>query len=168
MGEAPTTTMLVSVVTYTCLLIGISAATVPLTTFDGADKSLTHEWREKNDPVMGGASNGTFTVKNGVAIMDGNVNLIPRLQAPGFIKFETNDDKAFPDATGCKALSFVARSATNFSGYRISIGTTHAPGGKFFASGFKAPFTAPMDQLVRSRFLLQTSQTSGTMLLARS
>jgi len=120
--------------------------TVPLATFDGVDESLTHKWSETNDPVMGGASNGTFKVKQGVAVMDGNVNLIPRLQAPGFIKFETSDYKSFPDATGCKALSFVARSTTKFAGYRISIGTSKAPGGKFFANGFKAPFTAPLDQ----------------------
>merc|ERR1711907_776165 len=111
--------------------------TVHLARFDGSDKALAHSWRETNDPVMGGASNGTFSIKNGVAIMDGNVNLIPRLQAPGFIKFETYGMKGFPDASKCKSLHFVVRSLTNYSGYRVSIGNKHAPGGKFFALGYK-------------------------------
>merc|ERR1711907_126730 len=92
--------------------------TVHLARFDGSDKALAHSWRETNDPVMGGSSNGTFSIKNGVAIMDGNVNLIPRLQAPGFIKFSTYDNLAFLDVSNCKALSFVARSTTEYAGYR--------------------------------------------------
>merc|ERR1711904_6311 len=101
-------------------LASVSARTVHLATFDGANKQLTHRWKELNDPVMGGASNGTFSVKEGVAIMDGNVNLIPRLQVPGFIKFQTYDSAPFPDASACKALSFVVRSTTKYAGYRVS------------------------------------------------
>merc|ERR1711907_405168 len=123
-----------------------SLTDIQLARFYAKDSALTHSWRETNDPVMGGASNGTFTVKDGVAIMDGSVNLIPRLQAPGFIKFETYDMKPFPDASNCKSLRFIARSLTNYSGYRISIGNKHAPGGKFFAFGFKAPFEAPQGE----------------------
>merc|ERR1711865_1300186 len=63
---------------------------VRIAQFDGA-KGLTHTWREENDPVMGGASTGTFSIKDNVAVMDGSVNLIPRLQAPGFIQFNTYD-----------------------------------------------------------------------------
>jgi len=133
--------------TTSLFLIGAAIAhsyTVNLATFDGVNKQLTHKWMEENDPVMGGASNGTFSIKDNVAIMDGNVNLIPRLQAPGFIQFTTADQEVFPDVSGCKALSFVVRSTTNYSGYRVSIGKKHPIFGKFFASGFKAPFSAPM------------------------
>jgi len=132
-----------------------AASSIPLATFDGADKRLTHKWKETNDPVMGGASNGTFSLKDGVAIMDGNVNLIPRLQAPGFIKFSTYDNLVFPDVSSCKALSFVARSTTQYTGYRVSFGTAHAPGAGFFARGYKAPFSAPMGDFSKVTILFE-------------
>jgi len=119
---------------------------VRLASFDGA-KGLTHTWREENDPVMGGASTGTFSIKDNVAVMDGSVNLIPRLQAPGFIQFNTNDNLPFPDVSGCKALSFTARSATNYTGYRVSFGSVSAH--SRYGYGFKAPFTAPMGEFGR-------------------
>lgn len=106
------------------------------------DKPI-HSWREKNDPVMGGKSTGTFTLENGVGVFDGEVNDVPALQAPGFITVESSDFAPWGDASHCKALALNVKSSTDYSGFRVSFGHAHAKGGKFFAYGYKAPFTAP-------------------------
>ncbi len=61
-------------------------------------------------------------------------------EAPGFIKVDTEDRTPFPDISSCKAISVNARASSDFAGYRFSFGNAHAPGGKFFASGYKAHF----------------------------
>merc|ERR1712032_709528 len=80
------------------------ASTLPLATFDSAEESTTHTWRQQNDPVMGGASSGTFSIEDGVGIMEGTVANIPRLGVPGFIKVQTTDSKGWPDVSGCTGL----------------------------------------------------------------
>jgi len=132
------------------LVLGFAAARaadIPLATFDGADPALTHTWKEMNDPVMGGASTGTFSIENGIGIMNGTVALIPYLQAPGFIKTDTQDSKAWPDVSSCTGLALTTRSTSmpgRYSGYRVSFGTDSAfmQCHKFFARGFKANFVA--------------------------
>jgi len=124
-------------------LAAAQAADIALATFDGA-KATTHAWREQNDPVMGGRSTGTFSVQGGVGIFDGEVVDVPFLKAPGFIKASTSDSQAFPDITGCAAIDLTVKATGEFSGYRFSFGTAHAPGGKFFAYGFKSHFSPPV------------------------
>ena len=68
----------------------------------------------------------------------GEVVDVPFLQAPGFIKGHTTDHNVFPDVSSCQALQLVAKSNVDYAGYRISFGRAHAPGGKFFAFGYKA------------------------------
>merc|ERR1712048_933323 len=65
------------------------SSNLPLATFDSAEESTTHTWRQQNDPVMGGASSGSFSIADGVGIMNGTVAIIPRLGVPGFIKVQT-------------------------------------------------------------------------------
>lgn len=130
-------------------LSATAATDIVLASFDGADQAATRDWRQKNDPVMGGASSGTFTVTDGVGVMNGTVALIPSLQAPGFIKVETADSKQFPDVSTCTGLSLLVRSTSTpspFDGYRVSFGTDSAfkQCGKFFARGFKGDFNAPV------------------------
>ena len=63
------------------LVLGVAAATsIPLVTFDG-NKATTHSFKELNDPVMGGQSNGTWTVGTGFGIFDGNVNIVRHASA---------------------------------------------------------------------------------------
>mmetsp|Transcript_13809 Transcript_13809/g.29014 ORF Transcript_13809/g.29014 Transcript_13809/m.29014 type:complete len:411 (-) Transcript_13809:1549-2781(-) len=100
--------------------------------------SPLHVWKELNDPVMGGKSTGTFYVENGVGRFVGEVVDVPFLKAAGFIKGHTTDHKVFPDVTSCQALQIIARSKTEYTGYRISFGNAHAPGGNFFAFGYKS------------------------------
>lgn len=65
---------------------GAIAEVIPLVTFDGLDDATSHSWRQTNDPVMGGASSGSFEISNGLGIMNGTVAIIPKLGVPGFIK----------------------------------------------------------------------------------
>merc|ERR1719263_2714091 len=79
--------------------------------------------------------------------MSGTVALIPSLQAPGFIKTSTIDQKAFADVSSCTGLELTTKSTStpsDYTGYRVSFGSdsAFAQCGKFFARGFKADFTA--------------------------
>jgi hypothetical protein len=101
-----------------------------------------HVWKEMNDPIMGGRSTGTFSIEEdrGVGVFTGAVKDVPFLQAPGFIQVRTIDKIVWPDVTLCQALELELRTNDNdpYAGYRVSFGTTHAPGGKFYAKGYKA------------------------------
>ena len=65
----------------------LSAATVPLATFDG---EANHTWSVENDPVMGGQSFSNFTVITDEAAGKtvgewiGQCRIVPSLGAPGF------------------------------------------------------------------------------------
>jgi hypothetical protein len=119
----------------------VSAKDTPLCRFDG--KGPTLKWVQKNDPVMGGKSTGTFTVANNTGIFDGDVVDVPFLKAPGFIKADTYGS-SYPDASACSGIYLNARSSTNYTGYRFSFGTAKAPHGGFFSYGFKTHFDAPL------------------------
>merc|ERR1719436_693703 len=103
-----------------------------------------HKWRQENDPVMGGRSTGTFSIKNGFGIFQGHVVDVPALKAPGFIKVDSIDRTPYPDVRSCSSLALTARANNTYAGYRISFGTKQPPIHKFFAFGFKAHFDAPM------------------------
>jgi len=129
------------------LLVAAAGADVTLVTFDGG-KGTTHRWQEKNDPVMGGKSTGTFTVSNNLGIFDGEVVDVPRLKAPGFIKSDTIDalTAPFSDISGCSAIDIEAKADAKYGGFRLTIGNAHAPGGKYFAYGYKAHFYPSVGQ----------------------
>merc|ERR1711907_27047 len=80
------------------LAITATALNVPLATWNG-NKGTAFDFKELNDPVMGGQSSGTFTVDTAgkFGIFEGVVKDVPSLKAPGFIK--TSADGAFPDAS---------------------------------------------------------------------
>ena len=63
-----------------------------------------HTWTQKNDPVMGGKSTGTFTIAGGVGVFNGSVVDVPFLQAPGFIKVSSSESVPYPDVSSCSAL----------------------------------------------------------------
>jgi hypothetical protein len=119
---------------------------VPLATFDGLDDATTRKWQQQNDPVMGGKSTGTFTVKDSIGTMEGTCAIVPSLNAPGFIKASTVDRQKFPDVSSCSGLALTVRSTSNpakYPGYRVSFGNDKSGCGKFFARGFKANLAAP-------------------------
>merc|ERR1712118_460786 len=51
----------------------------------------------------------------------------------------------FPDISTCTALAITCRASVPYAGYRLSFGRAHAPGGKFFAYGYKSKFEPPAD-----------------------
>merc|ERR1712048_821568 len=51
-------------------------ADVTLATFGTSDATF-RTWKQQNDPVMGGASTGKFTVSDGIGTMEGRCALIP-------------------------------------------------------------------------------------------
>jgi len=114
------------------------AATVPLVTFNPSDTTF-RTFDELNDPVMGGQSNGNYTVKNGLGVWRGEVAIVPKLQAPGFITIqsETSD---FTDISSCSAISITARTGAQYDGWKFAFGTKKNYACSFYSGGFKAPF----------------------------
>lgn len=102
------------------------------------DGQTVHEWEQMNDPVMGGKSTGNFIIQDGVGVFEGEVVDVPFLHAPGFIQVRTNSIGAYPDVSSCSALEIVAKTKYDYQGYRFSFGNAHAPGGKYFANGYKS------------------------------
>jgi len=99
---------------------------------------------------MGGTSSGTFSIQDGVGVMEGTVAGIPFLKgAPGFIKMQTSDSKAFADVSSCTGITLNLKSTSTpspYDGYRVAFGSDRSSCGKFFARGFKADFAAPVGE----------------------
>jgi len=98
-----------------------------------------HKWKEMNDPVMGGKSTGTFAVDpdQEVGIFHGSVEIVSFLNAPGFIKAET-EASSWPDVSTCEGLQLVVQSSTPaYRGFRVSFGHKRPPGAFPYTYGFK-------------------------------
>eukprot|EP00756_Hemistasia_phaeocysticola_P040714 Hpha_TRINITY_DN16879_c1_g1::TRINITY_DN16879_c1_g1_i14::g.151020::m.151020 len=138
------------------MLFGAASAGVvlPLVTFDG-QKGTTFNFKQMNDPVMGGESTGNWSVQTKdqqtFGVMDGVVVNVPKLAAPGFI--ESAADAKFNDVSAALSggLRLTVRSSTpEYKGFRVSFaaGTLSpdyscAGGGSIpFSRGcFKRPFS---------------------------
>jgi len=93
---------------------------VELVTFDGA-KGTTHNFKTLFDPVMGGKSTGSFKVENGIGIFDGNVAIVPKLKAPGFLETWGNDGGYADASSAFGEIVLTVRSNTpDYSGFKIS------------------------------------------------
>jgi len=107
--------------------------------------SPRHEWNEMNDPVMGGKSTGTFSVDKdrGVGVFNGKVEIVSFLNAPGFIKAETetlyDDDEPWPDVSTCEGLQLIVKSSTSpsYKGFRVSFGNARPPDAMHYTYGYK-------------------------------
>ena len=99
---------------------------------------------------MGGQSTGSFSVENGMGQFRGEVAIVPSLQAPGFIKAQTdwNLFTAMPDISSCKAIFINARHTADeeFMGYRLQFGLQLFSKCGFFSSGFKSIFKVPVGE----------------------
>jgi hypothetical protein len=86
---------------------------VELATFDGQDKQATHKWKTENDPVMGGKSDSTFVVKDGLGDFSGTCRIVPQLKAPGFTIVLTESPLMghFPDVSSQDGLLLGVRNA---------------------------------------------------------
>jgi hypothetical protein len=96
------------------------------------------QWETMNDPVMGGKSTGAFCIHHGKGVFTGEVVDVPFFHAPGFIQVRAKSFD-FPDVSSCTSLQVKLRvNDDSYKGYKISFGNAHAPGGTFFARGYKA------------------------------
>lgn len=129
---------MLNLLALTLLTLSASASDVVLESFDHP----TQSWHQTDDPVMGGKSTGTFTVHDGVGSFVGEVVDVPFLKAPGFIKV-AGSGGSFSDVSSCTGVELTVRTNSSYAGYRFSFGNAKPPGGKFFAYGYKAHFTAP-------------------------
>merc|ERR1719223_1165288 len=119
------------------------ASDILVVDFKGTSKATTHSWVTNNDPVMGGQSYSTVAVKNGLLNFTGSCKIVPSLKAPGFITVVNSDSTPWIDVPSCEGIRFNHKSVNAYKGFRVSFGTKHAPGGGFFARGFKADIGAP-------------------------
>ena len=104
---------------------------------------------------MGGLSYGTFEIIDGVGVEEGEVVDVPSLQAPGFITVASVTD-SYPDARGCDSISFSARSAYAYGGFRISVGTSR-PACQYSCLQFSVDrLVRPLPQADRSAVPFQT------------
>merc|ERR1712048_728964 len=118
-----------------------ASAAGSLVTFDGA-KETTFEFKELNDPVMGGKSTGTWSLGDGFGILDGEVVNVPSLKAPGFIKAAA--DGNFPDVSAFLdgSLVLTVRTSTpDYAGYRVTFVAGAASPAFSCAGGGSLPFS---------------------------
>jgi len=127
----------------TALLLSNVFADDLFVTFDGAS-GTTFKFVEMNDPVMGGESNGTWTVNTdqGFAIMNGEVVDVPSLSAPGFIK--SYADGTFKDVSadidGDLILS-VRSTTPEYKGFRVTLAAGTSSPAYACAGGSSIPFS---------------------------
>jgi len=129
----------------------IRSDSITLAKFDGSD--LQFNFKQGNDPIMGGKSTGTFSVKDNHGIMDGEVVDVPSLKAPGFIKASADGHFADISKYADGNLVLKVRSSTpEYKGFRVTLayGTLAAAyacgaGGTIpFSRGcYKAKFSVP-------------------------
>jgi len=98
----------------------------------------TNDWTTLNDPVMGGQSESSLSISDGVAHFEGYCAIVPFLKAPGFITMVTGrydqGPAVFPDVSTCSSLKVVLRSDVRYNGYYLSFG---AAKGRGHAMGYK-------------------------------
>lgn len=134
------------VVSLLMLVVASSAAKNDGTVLLESFQDPQHEWVAMNDPVMGGKSKGTISIRDGKAHFQGQVAIVPYLQAPGFITIQSMPRNGiYQDVSSCTALTMELQANVEYSGYRISFGRAHVPGGRF-AFGYKSNFTISVSE----------------------
>lgn len=126
------------------LSLAAASDVVILSTFD-ENVGPVQEWKDTNDPVMGGASTSTFKIypDENYASFNGTCAIVKFLNAPGFAKSETVQPADFPDASKMIGGSILIKARTmtpEYSGFKIGFGATGVPHGQFSAGSFKAGF----------------------------
>lgn len=155
-----------------------SAPALLLVTFDGAHPGTSFNWREMDDPVMGGRSAGSFsTVTDPTRLspiagkFHGHCAVVPFLHAPGFCKATAGGK--FHDASAfiSGGLQLYVKSSTPaYTGFKVAfgaVGATRPRPSRHGGSSFKANFALDSDtgwQLVKipfHRFSVDWSEYTG-------
>jgi len=120
-----------------------------IVTFDGA-KDTTFNWRETNDPVMGGKSIATFSIDQDqkFGTFNGTCAIVPSLKAPGFCSASAHRGLFSPRFADVSAhingsLQLRIRTSTpKFAGFHVAFSAKDVPHTSPYGGGsFKAPFT---------------------------
>ena len=121
-----------------CVTVSYVAADSPLTFIDFSNGESGTSWVAENDPVMGGVSNGNITIESDRLAWDGDVKIVPELEAPGFCLTYTTGLNHFPNASAFSALTLKVRSIIPYTGFKVSFSTALHPSTQF--EMFKADF----------------------------
>jgi len=121
----------------------VISADVPLVTFDG-EPETTFQFKQMNDPVMGGISSGTWSVneEEQFGVMVGTVRDVPSLHAPGFIKAYA--DGIFNDASEALEGDLVLKlrsSTSEYTGFRVTFAAGTLTPEHACAGGGVVPFS---------------------------
>lgn len=123
----------------------IATAAFDLVTFDDASN-----WKTLVDPVMGGQSVATCSVSDGHGILDGEVKIVPSLNAPGFITAQADMKVDASAAEGGDLVMKVRSSTPEYTGFKVSFAASTLNPTLACASGgstalgrgcFKSPFS---------------------------
>lgn len=115
----------------------------------GDEKSLvlveTSTWREQDDPVMGGGSKGTWSVKDDIGIWQGAVTNVSFLGAPGFCSVRTvslpsTDASAY---IGGGLVLKVRSSTPEYTGFKLRFGPAPSHHGGHGGGSHAQPFKVP-------------------------
>merc|ERR1719281_2194153 len=115
--------------------------TIDLATFDG---KATHTWKTENDPVMGGQSDSTWTLKNGYGEYSGTCRIVPKLKAPGFTIALTDSPltASFPDVSSTSGIIIGVRNAGgNVTNFKFAFCDSRINFYRCQFASFKADFT---------------------------
>jgi len=122
-----------------------TATAFDLVTFENGEK-----WTALIDPVMGGKSSATATVKDNYAVLDGEVKTVPSLSAPGFITGQTDMKVDASSAVGGDLVMKIRTTTPEYTGFKVSFAASSPIATLACASGgaagalsrgcFKAPF----------------------------
>ena len=111
-----------------------------------------------NDPVMGGRSTSTFEQsREGIAVFNGTVRIVPQLKAPGFCNAEIQSNSFlhpnFPDATAqysaTGGLVYRVKSNGPLTAFKVAYGTS----GEYNFGSWKADVTVPADGQLHNIFV---------------
>lgn len=135
----------------------VTASTVDLVTFDGAP-GTTFDFKELNDPVMGGQSTGMWHVDTTghFGVFEGDVATVPSLHAPGFITAAA--DGKFNDASsafGGDLVLEVRTSTPNYAGFRVSFAAGTLSPAYACAGGGQIPLS---DGCFKAHFWMHASE----------
>jgi len=133
--------MIASMIALPAILVGLTLGDeLKLVTFDGSSKTQAN-WKDMNDPVMGGASKSTFKITdNKTGLFNGTCAIVGFLKAPGFAKIVGSAE--FADITGFDHIALRVRSSTpGYKGFKIEFAAPGIPKTSIFGgASYKADF----------------------------
>jgi hypothetical protein len=112
--------------------------------FGKADATV---WTTVNDPVMGGVSHSSFFEGDSNGIWKGKVELVPRLQKPGFCSLRTpglyeTPEKPYDLSNSDGIVVRAAASKDGLKNFRVTLSTEGAGRGMLSHVQYSAEFTA--------------------------